>query len=249
MLGKDYADHGEVGYCTVSSNLTCAISIGAKQNVSSLTHDAFFKHSNEDALLAAFNNDYILLAVADAHFGDWASHALITGLAEQSHNISDISSMYNILDNLHNLYSDSTQTSETTLIAISINRKTRVCEGISIGDSTAMIVNNDYTKRINSKTRCYASPNNSADMYEAMADEFFFQLSKNDCLILFTDGVDECHYGHPETSINDETIHAIYNENSDNSMKFTTQLTKLALSGVNNNPGGQDNIAVISLFM
>jgi len=248
MLGKDFATHGDIGYCALSENITCAMSIGTEQTVSSLSYDAFCKHSNEDALVAALHDDSILLAVADAHFGDWASDTLITGLSERSHNISDISSIYKILDNLHELYSDSTKASETTLIAVSINRKTRFCEGISIGDSTAMIINNEHVKRINLKSHNYASPNYSANMYEAISDEFFFQLSDNDCLVLFTDGVDECHYGHPETSIGDEDILAVYKKFSDDSMKFTSQLTKLALSGVNNYPGGQDNIAIISLF-
>jgi len=248
MLGKDFTAHGDIGFCALSEYISCAMSIGAEQTVSSLTYDAFCKHSNEDALLAAVHDDTILLAVADAHFGDWASHQLIAGLAEQSHNISDLASIYKVLDNLHEMYSDSTITSETTLIVVSFNKKTRFCEGVSIGDSTAMIINSAQAKRINMKSHNYASPNYSANMYEAISDEFSFQLSDHNCLVLFTDGVDECHYGHPETSVGDEDILTVYKKYSNDSMKFTSQLTQLALTGVNNNPGGQDNIAIVSLI-
>ena len=62
----------------------------------------------------------------------------------------------------------------------------------------------------------------------------------------FTDGIDECHYRSPETSVGYHHIAALAADVDYDPLRLVTELTQLALTGVDGNPGGQDNIAVIA---
>jgi hypothetical protein len=60
----------------------------------------------------------------------------------------------------------------------------------------------------------------------------------------FTDGVDECHYGHPKTSIRPHHLRALLAELGPAPEPFARRLLALALCGVDGHPGGEDNAAV-----
>ena len=252
MLGKNYNTYGEISLCNIKDDISCAICIGGDKNSPSLTFKGDVKTANEDAVFAALHEDLAILAVADSHFGHWASDTIMTYLAEHMHDMHNLESFSNQPEDLFKImfeqYSDDKEFSETTLIFVTININTGAGTGLSFGDSSAMIVNHLNHKRVNTKNHIYISPNTAPDMFKSMANEFYFTLAPGDVILLFTDGIDECHYGYPETSITDQHIHNLFLANNSGIQSFTSSLASLALQGVNGNPGGQDNLAIASML-
>ena len=92
----------------------------------------------------------------------------------------------------------------------------------------------------------------------ANASPFDFAAEPGDVLLAYTDGIDECHYQHPETSITAAMMAAMKAEvmaemttaegtrDAEGIGNYTRQLVELALAGVDGNPGGQDNIAIVT---
>ena len=73
-----------------------------------------------------------------------------------------------------------------------------------------------------------------------------FRADAGDLLLAFTDGVDQCHYRSPVTSIQPGHIAAVARAASFDPLAVVQDLTALALSGVDGNPGGEDNIAIVA---
>ena len=61
-----------------------------------------------------------------------------------------------------------------------------------------------------------------------------------------SDGIDECHYGKPETSVTPQIMVELWRETGNELEAYVRRLVELALSGVDRHPGGQDNVAVIA---
>ena len=64
-------------------------------------------------------------------------------------------------------------------------------------------------------------------------------------LLLCSDGIMECHYRSPQTSISPAHLREL-DQPGVSSREFVEKLVQMALRGVDGNPGGQDNIVVIS---
>lgn len=244
LLGKNHGQYGEVSYCHVDKNIACAITVGSDKKSASLIFKGNDAELNEDAVLAAQFGNKLLLAIGDAHFGIWASHSMIFGLSKWVDKIEDLSSLYLVLQKLCDEYRDVSKRSETTLAVIFLNLVTGEGFGISFGDSSVLIVGPSNLRRLNSKNSIYVSPNTDSLLNSDIADEFTFTLVPGEFLAVFTDGIDECHYGSPETSITDEIIHALAIKSMFDIDTFVKELVSTALKGVNGNPGGQDNIAM-----
>lgn len=234
LQGKLFLIHNAIDVCSVDENYVCAISVGSNRT----------KVLNEDAILIGKFENKAILAIADAHFGDWASHELIAGLAKYGHRISDMASLYTVLQSICGEYFDPKQNSESTLLVVALNEKSGEGFGVSYGDSTAIIINKGQLRRLNEKNTVYVSPNTAMSLSMGMANEFRFKLATGDKLLLFTDGIDECHYGFPATSVTDDIIQNIVIANASSVEAMLRQIVQLALNGVNGNPGGQDNIAI-----
>jgi len=73
-----------------------------------------------------------------------------------------------------------------------------------------------------------------------------FAVKSGTAVVVFSDGVNECHYRCPETSLTVGHIGEIFDD-SDSLGSFVDELATQALDGVDGHPGGQDNIAIIAI--
>lgn len=117
--------------------------------------------------------------------------------------------------------------------------------GVSTGDSTlATIVEGQF--------RCHA-PLNKRFLYfnKPLALEewqsFNFELPEGALLLLYTDGVNECHYRKPESSVQPSHLVTLWEQTGFSVEPFAGFVMELALGGVMGHPGGEDNIALITL--
>lgn len=249
QLGKDHPVYGKLDLCQLNSNITCAISVGADKDSPSLIFKGDKTSTNEDAVFAAMIDDRVVMAVADSHFGQWASHSIITGIAHYSRQVTDLASIYRIFPLMGDDSTDWNNHSETTLVIVSVNRLTGEGFGVSFGDSSAVLVNQQEVSRLNHKNSRFVSLNKTVIMDSASAEEFTFNVKTGELLLLFTDGVDECHYGKPDTSVNEQDILNLFQQTPENVTQYVTRLGNLALKGINGNPGGQDNIAIAAVAL
>ena len=79
-----------------------------------------------------------------------------------------------------------------------------------------------------------------------MADAFRFEATRGDLLLAYTDGIDECHYREPETSVTPQIMAQLWRETGSQPEAYVRRLVELALAGVGDHPGGQDNLAVVA---
>lgn len=244
MLGKDHGRYSDVGYCQVTEKITCAICVGEDANSPSLMFKGSDSVLNEDAVLALQLEKGVLLAVADSHFGYWASHELVSGLAKYGHYITSPASLFMTLQQICADFINPTNNSKSTLLVAYVDNTTGKGFGASYGDSSALIVNERGAIRLNNKNTTYVSPNTVIELGQNMANGFDFSLDSDDILLLFTDGIDECHYGSPQTSVTDDMIHKVFMNRHIDLKARIGNLANLALHGVGGNPGGQDNIAI-----
>jgi hypothetical protein len=92
----------------------------------------------------------------------------------------------------------------------------------------------------------YASPARRGSLNPELADTFSFTASPGDLLLAYTDGIDECHYRRPETSVTPQIMAELRRETGGEPEAYVRRLVELALSGVDGHPGGQDNLAVVA---
>jgi len=98
---------------------------------------------------------------------------------------------------------------------------------------------------INRKNSHYVCPWIPTSLDPRRFVEFDFRMRSGDLLVAYSDGVDECHYQSPRTSIRPHHVQDLLRRGAGNSESLARELTELALTGVDGNPGGQDNIAVV----
>lgn len=203
---------------------------------------------NEDALLVIEVGECTLLAVADAHFGPESSHELLERLAGAidplpAHPLA----LLELLPTLADPVESDGHASETTLLIAIVDRSSSSGFGISMGDSSLAVLGLDHPPRIvNSKDGAYARPWVPTSLDPRRANELAFSVRPGELVLAYTDGVDECHYRSPATSVQPHHMEALHIRTGGDPSKFVHELTGLALSGVGGHPGGQDNIAVIA---
>lgn len=246
LLGKDYPDYGVLATHMIGDRSAAAISVGSDPNSPSQRWK-FDQHVyNEDALSVVDSDEWACFAVADAHYGPEASHLLV----ERLHRIwsrirpTDIKHMAQMFDFLRNGEPPLTD-SETTLLAVTYDRVSHAGFGLSIGDSSFVVVGPDAQPFAqNQRDMRFAHPGDRASL--ARPRSFSFSAQPGDLLLTFTDGIDECHYRSPDTSVQPAHIADIAERADYEPMTVARELSKLALTGVSGNPGGQDNIALIA---
>lgn len=250
LLGQDYITYGNIGVCELDEKTACAISVGSDKLSPSLANKGNKLFPNEDAVLMLRKNNWLLLAVADAHYGHWASHVIMAGLIHTFSRNNQVfnkpRTLYDLLYTIPESYMEPDQKSASTALIICINTNNGKGVGLSYGDSSAMLINHQEAVRINHKNINFVSVNTPESYGPQFADEFDFVMRPNETLLLFTDGVDECNYCSPSTSVNESHILEQYHLQPKTVCQYLINLTDLALKGVNGNPGGQDNIAIAS---
>ncbi len=247
MLGRDHCEYGVLSIGEVGRHSAAAISVGATSISPSNRFKTDDEVPNEDALCVVESSHLGFYAVADAHYGPESSHTLVSRLhqgAMTEGTPRSVSQLADLLDSLQDGMPPETE-SETTLLVVVHDRSSHAGFGISFGDSTFMVVGQqNRLEPVNRRNSRFVST--SPDQLPLEGAAFQFRTSPGDLLLTFTDGIDECHYRSPETSVRPHHIAQIVAETAGNPLATVTEMAGLALTGVGGNPGGQDNIALIA---
>ena len=199
-------------------------------------------YPNEDSLLLVDQGELVFMAVADAHRGHQSSHALLSALAASGPAIpSSVRELEMCIARL--AVPGCNPDTGTTLLAAVHNRRSGEGFGISFGDSSLVRVDADVATFLNLRRAQYLVPGPKIDPGEGLS--FRFQARPGALLVAFTDGVDECHYRSPATSIGPRHLGALFDRTGARPRTFAEGLMRMALSGVDGHPGGQDNIALV----
>lgn len=246
MLGRDHAEYGAVSTGALGEALAF-LSVGADPDSPSLAFKANKTQPNEDALLVKRRDNLYLLAVADSHFGVEASHRLLQRLADRDLPESRLDLLKSCLDiqRPHEAAS-----SGTTLIVALYDAGSGRVQALATGDSTLATLDEQGWRVHNTHDTEYVRLDRLS--YPDTWREIELTLPPGGLLVLHTDGIDECHYRKPETSLRPSHIVAFWEATSSCAPEariraFGAALVKKALSGVDGHPGGQDNIALLIL--
>jgi hypothetical protein len=247
LLGENYGTYGEVAATRVGSQSAAAISVGSDENSPSRRWKYDDTVANEDTLCVIDAGDWVGVAVADAHYGPESSHMLVSRLHDIWAKVrpTDLQHLEQMVEFLRT--GDPARTeSETTLLVSVFDREAGNGFGVSFGDSTFSVVGpgrvptpiNHHDHRFVSGAIPQSFRNGSL---------FRFEASPGEVLLAFTDGIDGCHYREPATSVRPQHITTIAQSVAYDPLDLITQVTGLALRGVEGNPGGQDNIAIAAI--
>lgn len=237
LRGAEVLEYGDLQVVT-SGGIAAAMSVGADRNSPSLRFKGDI--ANEDALSGRDNGRFARLVVADAHFGDQASAILVESLHDAP--------LRQRQPDLHQA-EDAIDGSATTLTSLWLDRKGGQAHTSWFGDSLA------FRLRVGDEPEPLVDP----DDYFVAPDRFdwsdcmtaSFDVVPGDLLVSFTDGVNECVYREPARSINPQHLQSIFESTTEPGCpsRFVRTLGELALAGVDGNPGGQDNIAIVALYV
>ena len=245
LLGEDFGEYGTISSTRVGSNAAAAISVGTATDSPSQQWKFDSNVMNEDSLCVIEAGTWSAYAVADAHYGPEASHMLVSRLDQiwskiRPNNLEHLAQMLEFLRQ-----GDPARTeSETTLLAVVYDRVERTGFGISFGDSSFVLAGpgHDATP-VNGRDHRYVTARNASSLRRGNA--FRFETNPGDMMLAFTDGIDECHYRSAATSVQPHHIASIASQAEGDPLHVVKELSTLALKGVDGNPGGEDNIALI----
>lgn len=241
MLGVDYSNYGEFCQKSLGDAFAC-ISAGGDRESPSLGFKGDLSHPNEDALLVRRDGSRYLMAVGDSHFGNQASHILMQRLAGAPFPANKAELIQTVMEIQE---PELVHGAGSTFVVTMVDKDTGSGFGFSAGDSSLVT--------LGSEGLVHHVPHNHRFYYfqQPLSEEewcrFEYRLSPGDVVLLFTDGVNECHYRNPETSIQDSHIRELWERLDGDVERFTALLAQLALDGVAGHPGGQDNIALVGL--
>jgi serine/threonine protein phosphatase PrpC len=197
---------------------------------------------NEDALLVRKQGERYLLAVADGHFGLETSHCLLSRLSEAP--FPDDADALN--KTVHCLQFPVLETAAgSTLTVAIVDLQQGLTWGVYTGDSKAVVLTDERLHSLTEDNQRYVYFHRPLQHLDW--ETFDYPLRPGSLLLLFTDGINECHYRSPETSIQPGHMTALWQHVDHDAERFHHLLVELALKGVEGHPGGQDNIALISL--
>lgn len=244
LLGRDHQRYGAFDSFAVGEAAAAAISVGADHSSPSLVFKDDPEVLNEDALCVTVDGKRTGIAVADAHYGPESSHTLINALHQRWADRLP-SSAEELALSTTTIGTAAVTDSETALLVAVHDAASGVGFGLSIGDASLVIVGagGDATP-LNPRNHRYVT----AEGDDAEPLPFTFHATEGDLVLAFTDGVDECHYRNPATSVLPHHIERIAQTHANDPLGVVEALTHLALSGVDGNPGGQDNIAIVAVL-
>lgn len=245
LLGADHSDFGQVHEEALDHGRTvCSISAGADPLSPSMRSKGDPDDPNEDALLAFELGDRLFLAVADAHFGVEASHSVIRALGEIEEIPSDVERLQEILADVPTRVEPGGLSATTLLVAV-LDRRARSGFGVSFGDSSIFLIGEGGARPLNTRHAMFVRPWEPADLETSRGLPFRFRTGARQLLVAFTDGIDECHYRSPATSVRPRHLEGLFAETGPDPGGFNRGLMELALEGVGGHPGGQDNVALL----
>ena len=130
------------------------------------------------------------------------------------------------------------------MLAAVVDRVDGACFGLSYGDSSIVTVDHDGARRRSVPGPGFVDPRDPATLDPSRARPFRFETGDAQLVLAFTDGIDQCHYRSPATSIGPGHIHRLFVRTGPKPRAFAAALADLALAGVDGHPGGQDNLAL-----
>ncbi len=247
LLGRDHHAYGEYELRALrQGRAACALSVGGDRQSPGLRHKGDPAIPNEDAALLIEDRQRTLLAVADGHHGHYASHALLTALARPPVGIA--ATPLELVAQLAACTEDEAadEHSRTALAVAVWHRADGAGFGISYGDASMVLLRRAARPlQLNTKNSAWVSPRLAESLAPGRGAEFEFVAEPGDLVVGFSDGIDACCYRRPELSIGPAHVSGVFDRHPTAS-SFARALTELALAGVDNHPGGQDNIAVVA---
>jgi hypothetical protein len=259
LYGEDHVEaHAFAMHGLASGRGWCALSLGGHTVLRRKEGEAV---PNEDALCIVEAGERVLLAVADGHFGHNASHGVIARLAAALDgsevaaraadtalpcDIGELTALVlGLVEQCRAPSARSAGQGATTLLVAVLDRAARAVFGVTVGDSSAVAIGVDSGVRWLSMTgRNYLDPSAAAPFDPARLATFQVPVVPGDLLVVFTDGVNECQYGSPATSIGPRHLEALAIRSTWDVEAFVEALAALALEGVDGHPGGEDNLAL-----
>jgi len=241
LLGRDHPAFGPATVVPTGTGRSAgAISSGKHPGIPSMRHKGDIRNPNEDALAIVEDGPRTLLVVADAHHGLEASHALIEALLEGAQSVPADEAA--LRAHVASVSPEPANTpSRTTLTLCVVDRSTRRAFGLQWGDSSIMSVADDEAVRRTLPTPVYV---NAESLGRTAPQRFSFELDGIRLVIAHTDGIDECNYRSPATSIRPHHVLASADSMDWDPVHTVKDLAGLALRGVDGHPGGEDNLAV-----
>jgi hypothetical protein len=246
LLGRDHIEYGAVHVETVGERSACAISVGSDRDSPSLAAKGDSSVPNEDCLLVVDDGALTLLAVADGHFGIEASHELIERTAARFRHVpEDGAELASFVNDLTYRPPSGSYGSATSFVLGIVDRNAGRGFGVSYGDSTFALIGADKPCRgLNPKNGRFVTLARPSSIALANAEPFFLAFDPGDVVLAFTDGIDECHYGEPETSLTADVMDRLFAESAGDPRTLVETVAAQALAGVDGNPGGQDNLVI-----
>jgi serine/threonine protein phosphatase PrpC len=240
LLGRDYPDYSAVHFREMDGETLAAISTGGDPDSPSLLHKGDPLIPNEDAILMMQEGSQRLLAVADGHHGCGASHAVLETLATSCRRIPetprDLQDVLRLIERM--AWPDN---SGTTLTLACLNAEANLCFGVQWGDSALLT--------FGEKGALYRTESGQDYLHKGCSTgqvlDFQFPLTGVSTVALFSDGIFECHYRSPLTSIRPAALHSMWQRCQPDLRRTATVIVAAALAGVNGYPGGQDNISLV----
>jgi hypothetical protein len=244
LLGQDELRYGQRTLVDAGS-VAAALSVGADPEAPSLRAKGDPDCPNEDALCALVEDERVLLVVADSHFGVQASHQLVQVLGRASMPTSR-GELWTLLDVAVGSPPAAFDQSATALLVAVLDRRRGHVVGLSLGDCTLAWVGPEGSgEALNARTHDYVCPGDELVSLRVRARMIDATVPPDGLLLAFTDGVDECHYRQPASSIRPAHLQALFERTGPAPARYAAELVQMALDGVEGQPGGQDNVALV----
>ena len=240
-LGQNEIRYGQYLCEEVDPGVVGLLSVGSDPASPSAQFKGNLEFPNEDAFLILADESTLLMAVADSHFGHTASHEVLRRLAQRCARIprsrGEVALM--LLGITEPPWDNP---SATTLLVAILDRRKREGFCYHWGDSSLIIVSEGGVRPVSRPSDVFVHAGFPPNVENALSS---FALGEKEVLVAFTDGINECHYRCPETSVTPPHLLQVFRSSPDDPKQFACSLMGLALAGVEGNPGGQDNIALV----
>ncbi len=244
LLGSSFVEPGKIELRSVGETSACAISVGSVEAIARKKKGAA---PNEDALYLDDDGSYAIHLVADGHYGVEASEALVQSLGELFDEEGPTAEAYQLYGMMAQAWRkrEPLGKSRSTFVVAAVRRPSGAVRGFSVGDSACFLVRTDGSvERLDDPSRHYLAPWDYYSLGVPSTSHFEADVAPGDVVICCTDGVTECHYGNPERSVQPVDVAEVVARHRGEARAIAETLGLLALTGVRNEPGGEDNFSI-----
>ena len=244
LLGSSFLQPGKIELKSIGEASACAMSVGSEAAIRRKKKGAA---PNEDALYLADDGTDAVHLVADGHYGVEASESLVQSLGALFDEDGPSAEAYQLYGMMAQSWRkrEPLGKSRSTFILTSLHRARKTLRGFSIGDSACFLVRpGESVDRLDRPSRHYTAPWDYYSLGVPSTSHFEADVTKGDVLISCTDGVTECYYGNPERSIQPVDVAEVVGRHLTDPRAIAEALGLLAMTGVRNEPGGEDNFAI-----